>query len=40
MVENNKNNRLPMMPILNLNKQGAKYELELSDQPRKILFTE
>ena len=42
MVENNnKPVKLPILPFLNLTKQGTtKYQLELDDQPRKILFTE
>lgn len=31
MVENNKNNKLPMLPILNLTKQSTKYQLELDE---------
>jgi hypothetical protein len=41
MVENTKSNNLPILPILNLTKQGStNYKLELDDPPRKILFTE
>lgn len=39
MVENNIK-PLNKLPILNLTRQGTKYQLELDDQPRKILFTD
>jgi hypothetical protein len=39
MVENNKSNNLPILPILNLTKQGST-NYKLDDPPRKILFTE
>jgi len=39
MVENNIK-PLNKLPILNLTRQVTKYQLELDDQPRKILFTD
>jgi len=39
MVENN-NKPINKLPMLNLTRQGTKYQLELDDQPRKILFTD
>ncbi len=39
MVENNIK-PLNKLPILNLTRQATKYQLELDDQPRKILFTD
>jgi hypothetical protein len=39
-MEENNIKPLNKLPILNLTRQVTKYQLELDDQPRKILFTD